>query len=132
MQTLTLKPIDKIEGEVNLPGSKSLSNRALLLASLAEGTTHISNLLDSDDTRHMLKALRQLRIEYTLSEDKTECTIVGNGGAIDAFGMESLFLGNAGTAMRPLCAVLSAGKGAYILTGEPRMKERPIGDLVDA
>ncbi|SFV62937.1 5-Enolpyruvylshikimate-3-phosphate synthase [hydrothermal vent metagenome] len=132
MEQLRLETIHKVEGEVNLPGSKSLSNRALLLASLAKGTTHISNLLDSDDTRHMLKALRQMRIKYTLSEDKTECTIVGNAGAIETFGFESLFLGNAGTAMRPLCAVLSAGQGAYLLTGEPRMKERPIGHLVDA
>lgn len=132
MESLTLKAISKIEGEINLPGSKSLSNRALLLASLAKGTTHISNLLDSDDTRHMLKALRQLGIKYTLSEDKTECTVIGNGGAIETYGFESLFLGNAGTAMRPLCASLSAGKGVYLLTGEPRMKERPIGHLVDA
>jgi 3-phosphoshikimate 1-carboxyvinyltransferase len=132
METLTLKAIAKVEGEINLPGSKSLSNRALLLASLAEGTTHISNLLDSDDTRYMLHALRQLGIKYTLSQDKTECTIVGNAGAIETFGFESLFLGNAGTAMRPLCASLSVGKGVYLLTGEPRMKERPIGHLVDA
>lgn len=132
MERLTLKAIEKIEGEINLPGSKSLSNRALLLAALAEGTTHISNLLASDDTRHMLKALKQLGIRYSLSEDKTECTIIGNGGPIDSYGFESLFLGNAGTAMRPLCATLSAGQGAYLLTGEPRMKERPIGHLVDA
>jgi len=132
MEQLRLETIAKIEGEIVLPGSKSLSNRALLLASVAEGTTHISNLLESDDTKHMLHALRQLRIKYTLSEDKTECTIVGNGAAIDSFGFESLFLGNAGTAMRPLCAMLAVGKGVYALTGEPRMKERPIAPLVDA
>ena len=73
MNTLTLNPIVKINGEVNLPGSKSLSNRALLLAALAEGTTKITNLLESDDTRHMLNALKQLGIAYTLSDDKTEC-----------------------------------------------------------
>ena len=132
MNSLTLKPIHKIEGEINLPGSKSLSNRALLLASLAEGTTTITNLLESDDTRHMLNALKQLGIEYTLSEDKTECTIVGNGGSISSDKKQELFLGNAGTAMRPLCAALCLGKGEYILTGEPRMKERPIEHLVDA
>jgi len=132
MNTLTLKPIKKIDGEINLPGSKSLSNRALLLAALAEGTTTITNLLESDDTRHMLNALRQLGIIYTLSEDKTECTIVGNTGVISRDGAEALFLGNAGTAMRPLCAALCLGKGTYTLTGEPRMKERPIGHLVDA
>lgn len=132
MNTLTLKPISKIEGEINLPGSKSLSNRALLLAALASGTTTITNLLESDDTRHMLNALKQLGIEYTLSSGKTECTIIGNGGAISCDEPQELFLGNAGTAMRPLCAALCLGKGSYILTGEPRMKERPIGHLVDA
>ncbi len=132
MNTLTLEPITKIDGEINLPGSKSLSNRALLLAALAEGTTKITNLLESDDTRHMLNALKQLDIDYTLSEDKTECTIVGNAGPISSEISHELFLGNAGTAMRPLCAALCLGKGTYVLTGEARMKERPIGHLVDA
>ena len=132
MNTLTLKPIAKIEGEITLPGSKSLSNRALLLAALAEGTTKIINLLESDDTRHMLNALKQLGIKYRLSEDKKECVIVGNAGAIHSDTVEELFLGNAGTAMRPLCAALCLGTGSYVLTGEPRMKERPIGHLVDA
>ena len=132
MNTLTLQPIEKIDGEINLPGSKSLSNRVLLLAALAEGTTTITNLLESDDTRHMLNALKQLGIEYTLSEDKTECSVVGNAGAIFCDAPQELFLGNAGTAMRPLCAALCLGKGNYTLTGEARMKERPIGHLVDA
>jgi len=132
MNTLTLKPITKIDGEINLPGSKSLSNRALLLAALAQGTTKITNLLESNDTRHMLNALKQLGIKYTLSEDKTRCTIEGNGGPISSEKVQELFLGNAGTAMRPLCAALCLGEGSYILTGEPRMKERPIGHLVDA
>ena len=132
MNTLTLKPISKIDGEINLPGSKSLSNRALLLAALAEGTTKITNLLESDDTRHMLNALKQLGINYTLSEDKKECSIVGNAGALHCDTAQELFLGNAGTAMRPLCAALCLGEGSYLLTGEPRMKERPIGHLVDA
>ncbi len=132
MNTLTLKPIHKIEGEINLPGSKSLSNRALLLASLAVGTSKISNLLESDDTRHMLNALKELGVKYTLSEDKTECTIMGNAGAISSVEPKELFLGNAGTAMRPLCAALCLGEGTFTLTGEPRMKERPIGHLVDA
>jgi len=132
MHTLTLKPISKINGEVNLPGSKSLSNRALLLAALAKGTTKITNLLESDDTRYMLNALKQLGIEYTLSDDRTECIVVGNAGPINTESFEELFLGNAGTAMRPLCAALCLGEGSYLLTGEPRMKERPIGHLVDA
>ena len=121
MNTLTLKAIDTIEGEIHLPGSKSLSNRALLVAALAKGTTKITNLLQSDDTRHMLNALKQLGINYTLSEDKTECIITGNGGAIHATQAQELFLGNAGTAMRPLCAALCLGTGTYVLTGEPRM-----------
>lgn len=132
MNTLTLKPISKIEGEIHLPGSKSLSNRALLVAALAVGTTKITNLLESDDTRHMLSALKQLGIKYTLSQNKTECTITGNAGAIHSADLQELFLGNAGTAMRPLCAALCLGTGSYFLTGEPRMKERPIGHLVDA
>jgi 3-phosphoshikimate 1-carboxyvinyltransferase len=132
MKQLKLEPIQKIEGQITLPGSKSLSNRALLLASLATGESYITNLLESDDTRHMLNALLQLGIAYRISQDRTEIVIMGNGGAIESFGSKMLFLGNAGTAMRPLCATLCAGKGAYTLTGEPRMKERPIGHLVDA
>ena len=132
MNSLTLKPIAKIEGEVNLPGSKSLSNRALLIAALAEGTTKITNLLDSDDTRHMLNALQKLGVDYTLSEDRTECIVTGNGGPFETDQPLELFLGNAGTAMRPLTAALTLGRGEYLLTGEPRMKERPIGHLVDA
>jgi 3-phosphoshikimate 1-carboxyvinyltransferase len=132
MNQLTLKPIKKIDGIVTLPGSKSLSNRALLLAALAEGRTKITNLLESDDTRHMLNALHSLGIEYELSEDKKECLIVGNAGPIETQEPIEIFLGNAGTAMRPLCAALCLGKGEYVLTGEPRMKERPIGHLVDA
>jgi len=132
MTQLKLKPIAKIDGELTLPGSKSLSNRALLLASLAQGTSKITNLLQSDDTRHMLNAMKSLGIKYTLSKDKTECTVTGNGGAISQLDSMELFLGNAGTAMRPLCASLCLGQGAFILTGEPRMKERPIGHLVDA
>jgi 3-phosphoshikimate 1-carboxyvinyltransferase len=132
MNSITLKPIVKVDGEVNLPGSKSLSNRALLLAALAEGTSKITNLLESDDTRHMLNALKLLGVGYQLSEDKTECTVKGIGGVFHHDEEIELFLGNAGTAMRPLCAALCLGKGKYRLTGEPRMEERPIGHLVDA
>ncbi|MDA0147178.1 3-phosphoshikimate 1-carboxyvinyltransferase [Vibrio sp. LaRot3] len=132
MESLTLQPINKVDGEVNLPGSKSVSNRALLLAALAKGTTRLTNLLDSDDIRHMLNALTQLGVSYKLSADKTECEVQGLGGAFDSAKSLELFLGNAGTAMRPLAAALCLGKGEYVLTGEPRMKERPIGHLVDA
>ena len=132
MEQLTLNPINKINGEVFLPGSKSLSNRALLIAALANGTTKITNLLVSDDINHMLNALKILGIKYTLSDCGTECTVVGNNGFFNTEEPLELFLGNAGTAMRPLCAALAASEGEYILTGEARMKERPIGHLVDA
>ena len=81
MKAITLEPISRIEGEINLPGSKSLSNRALLLAALAKGTTRVTNLLDSDDIRHMLNALKALGVNYQLSEDKTCCEVEGLGGA---------------------------------------------------
>ncbi|WGE51585.1 3-phosphoshikimate 1-carboxyvinyltransferase [Actinobacillus equuli subsp. haemolyticus] len=135
MEKITLAPISRVEGEINLPGSKSLSNRALLLAALAKGTTKVTNLLDSDDIRHMLNALRALGVNYSLSEDKTICTVEGIGGAFNWQNGLSLFLGNAGTAMRPLTAALclkGATEAEVILTGEPRMKERPIKHLVDA
>ncbi len=132
MEQLTLNPISKINGDVFLPGSKSLSNRALLLASLAEGVTKITNLLVSDDINHMLNALKSLGVEYTLSDCGTECTVIGNNGFFNTNEPLELFLGNAGTAMRPLCAALAASEGQYTLTGEPRMKERPIGHLGDA
>ena len=135
MKAITLEPISRIEGEINLPGSKSLSNRALLLAALAKGTTTVTNLLDSDDIRHMLNALKALGVNYQLSEDKTCCEVEGLGGAFQIENGLSLFLGNAGTAMRPLTAALCLKgntEGEVILTGEPRMKERPIKHLVDA
>jgi len=132
MEQLTLDPIAKVSGEVNVPGSKSLSNRALLLAALAEGETELTNLLDSEDIEHMLNALTKLGINYRLSEDKTQCVVQGNGGAFNVAEPLKLFLGNAGTAMRPLCAALAASNVDTVLTGEPRMEERPIGDLVDA
>ncbi len=135
MEKLTLSPISRIDGEINLPGSKSLSNRALLLAALAKGTTQVTNLLDSDDIRYMLNALKALGVNYQLSDDKTVCVVEGIGGAFQWQNGLSLFLGNAGTAMRPLAAALCLKgdtESEVILTGEPRMKERPIKHLVDA
>ncbi|KML68037.1 3-phosphoshikimate 1-carboxyvinyltransferase [Pectobacterium peruviense] len=131
-ESLTLHPIKLINGTLNLPGSKSVSNRALLLAALSEGKTRLTNLLDSDDVRHMLTALTALGVEYHLSSDRTVCEIIGLGGAFTASQPLELFLGNAGTAMRPLAAALCLTVGDIVLTGEPRMKERPIGHLVDA
>ncbi|WP_047678934.1 MULTISPECIES: 3-phosphoshikimate 1-carboxyvinyltransferase [Xenorhabdus] len=132
MQSLTLQPISCINGTINLPGSKSVSNRALLLAAFAKGTTYLTNLLDSDDIYHMLNALTELGISYRLSDDRTACEVDGIGGIITGKNGLELFLGNAGTAMRPLAAALCLGHNDVILTGEPRMKERPIGHLVDA
>ncbi len=131
-EQLTLTPINAVAGTVNLPGSKSLSNRALLLAALAKGTTRLINLLDSDDIVFMLGALKQLGVNYQLSEDKTECIVEGNDGVFNAAESLELFLGNAGTAMRPLCAALAISSGEFVVTGEPRMKERPIKHLVDS
>ncbi|CAE1144587.1 3-phosphoshikimate 1-carboxyvinyltransferase [Serratia rhizosphaerae] len=132
VDSLTLQPVALVNGTVNLPGSKSVSNRALLLAAVAQGTTRLTNLLDSDDVRHMLNALQALGVSYQLSADRTECTVTGVAGPLQAAQPLELFLGNAGTAMRPLAAALCLAAGDVVLTGEPRMKERPIGHLVDA
>lgn len=132
MKQLKLDHIARVNGEINIPGSKSISNRALLLAALANGKTKLTNLLDSDDIRYMLQALKQLGVSYTLSENNTVCEISGLGTCFSSSEKQELFLGNAGTAMRPLCAALTLGKGEFVLTGEPRMEERPIKDLVDA
>ena len=130
-ESLTLVPKSHFSGTIHLPGSKSLSNRALLLAALAQGTTTLTNLLRSDDTTHMLNALRTLGVGVELSATGTECVVHGVGGTFPVQKAQ-LFLGNAGTAMRPLCAALCLGQGEYILEGEPRRMERPIADLVDA
>ena len=118
-----------VSGTVRLPGSKSISNRVLLLAALCEGQTTVRDLLDSDDTRVMLQALRQLGCGVVV--DGTTAVIDGLGGRARQPRAE-LFLGNAGTAMRPLTAALAVLGGDYALSGIPRMHERPIGDLVDA
>ena len=116
-------------GTVTLPGSKSISNRVLLLAAMAQGSTTIHDLLDSDDTRVMLVALRQLGCN--VQERGSTVVIQGVGGQLNAPATK-LFMGNAGTAMRPLTAALAVLGGEFELSGVPRMHERPIGDLVDA
>ncbi len=115
-------------GLVNLPGSKSISNRVLLLSALAAGSTHIDGLLQSDDTTVMLTALRILGVDIT-THGANSVTVKG----VSTFPVEraDLFMGNAGTAIRPLTAVLAMMGGHYTLSGVPRMHERPIGDLVD-
>lgn len=132
MSSLFLAPIKNVHGEVTIPGSKSLSNRALLLAALAHGKSRLTNLLDSDDIRHMLKALEALGVTYKLNQSKTECDITGIGGRFANQSAQEIFLGNAGTAMRPLCAALAFSDVNVTLSGEPRMHERPIGDLTES
>ncbi|URJ29082.1 3-phosphoshikimate 1-carboxyvinyltransferase [Blochmannia endosymbiont of Camponotus modoc] len=131
---IKLAPIKKIQGTIHLPGSKSISNRALLLAAQATGTTQLTNLLDSDDVRCMLDALRNLGVSYCLSNNRKTCEINGVGGPIQSKNNNQLilYLGNAGTVMRPLIAALSVEIQNIVLTGHPRMKDRPIAHLVDA
>lgn len=126
---LTVAPIRAARGEVRLPGSKSLSNRALLLAALAQGDTELFGLLDADDTRVMLAALRELGVDVERAGQSTR--IHGAGGNWPRRRAD-LHLGNAGTAMRSLAAALAFAGGDYRLDGVARMRERPIGDLVDA
>jgi len=126
---LDIPPLDAAAGTVRLPGSKSISNRVLLLAALASGTTTVHDLLDSDDTRVMLDALAALGCSVERAGDTLR--IEGLGGRLKT-PSASLFLGNAGTAMRPLTAALALLGGEFELRGVPRMHERPIGDLVDA
>ena len=126
---LDVPALRAVSGTVRLPGSKSISNRVLLLAALCDGQTTVRDLLDSDDTRVMLQALRQLGCGVAV--DGTTAVIDGLGGRARQPRAE-LFLGNAGTAMRPLTAALAVLGGDYRLSGIARMHERPIGDLVDA
>ena len=129
MEFLDLPPLVSARGTVRLPGSKSISNRVLLLAALAEGTTEVRDLLQSDDTARMLEALQALgvKVESLAGEAYRVHGCAGNFPVREA----DLFLGNAGTAFRPLTAALALAGGSYKLSGVARMHERPIGDLVD-
>lgn len=132
---MDIRKIDPIphplNASVRVPGSKSLTNRALLIAALADGKTTLQNALFSDDSRYFANALRTLGFRVEEDEEKKEMSVWGLGGKIPARSAE-LFIGNAGTAARFLTAFLNLGNGEYILDGEPRMRERPIGDLVNA
>jgi 3-phosphoshikimate 1-carboxyvinyltransferase len=128
---LDLAPIARVAGTIALPGSKSISNRTLLLAALAEGATDIVGLLDSDDTDRMREALRTLGVKMEAAGVPGGYRVHGCAGTLPAKTAE-LYLGNAGTAFRPLTAVLALAGGAYRLSGVARMHERPIGDLVEA
>ncbi len=131
MEFLDLPPMLGAAGSVRLPGSKSISNRVLLLAALAEGETEIRDLLSSDDVERMLEALRLLGVNWQRDGDSLGYRVRGAGGPFPEKRAD-LFLGNAGTAFRPLTAALALSAGEYRLSGVPRMHERPIGDLVDA
>ena len=120
-----------LDARVRPPGSKSITNRALVCAALAEGESTLSGVLDSDDTRVMIAALRQLGIGIEASDEGRTLRVAGCGGVIPAKSAE-LFVGNSGTTMRFLTAMLTLGRGEYRLDGIARMRERPIGDLVDA
>lgn len=130
MDHLDLPPIRGVTGTVRLPGSKSISNRVLLLAALAHGDTRVRDLLDSDDTGHMLTALGALGVSCVPVQGR-DYQVTGAGGTFPVKSAD-LFLGNAGTAVRPLTAVLAFSGGHYRVSGVPRMHERPIRDLVDA
>lgn len=129
MDTLNLAPIRRVAGSVRLPGSKSISNRVLLLSALADGETRVGGLLDADDTKVMLDAL--LRLGVSCRREGDALWVSGAGGELPVRRAD-LWLGNAGTAFRPLTAVLALSGGEYRLSGVPRMLERPVGDLVDA
>ena len=129
---LQIKPISRpLNATVRVPGSKSLTNRALLIAALANGSTRLTNALFSDDSKYFAKALQTLGFDIQLDETNHEMTVTVRGGKIPASKAE-LFIGNAGTAARFLSAFLTLGNGEYILDGDSRMRERPIGDLVEA
>ena len=120
-----------LNATVRVPGSKSLTNRTLLIAALADGTTTLTNALFSDDSRYFANALKALGFDLSLDPDRSEITVTGLGGRIPTQKAD-LFIGNAGTAARFLSAFLTLGNGEYILDGDARMRERPIGDLVEA
>jgi 3-phosphoshikimate 1-carboxyvinyltransferase len=128
---LDLQPAIHAQGTVRLPGSKSISNRTLLLAALAQGTTRIFDLLASDDTHVMLMALQKLGVKWEQVGATQEYILHGTDGVLPVHQAD-LFMGNAGTAIRPLTAALAVIGGDYTLHGVSRMHERPIGDLVDA
>ena len=129
IESLDIPPLTGAHGTVHLPGSKSISNRVLLLAALSRGKTVVHDLLASDDTAVMLAALRQMGCSV---EQAGQTAVIGGLGGKLLNRQGKLFMGNAGTAMRPLTAALALLGGDYELSGVPRMHERPIGDLVDA
>jgi 3-phosphoshikimate 1-carboxyvinyltransferase len=129
--TLEIRPGGPLRGTIRPPGSKSITNRALVCAALAEGQSLLDGVLDSDDTRAMIEALPRLGIPVEHDRANATVQVVGCGGRLPATKAD-LFVGNSGTTIRFLTAMLSLGQGTYRLDGTPRMRERPIGDLLDA
>jgi 3-phosphoshikimate 1-carboxyvinyltransferase len=128
---IAITPCGPIHGSIRPPGSKSITNRALVCAALAEGTSTLTGALDSEDTRVMIESLRQLGIRITSFDDGRRLEVDGCGGKIPA-SQADLFVGNSGTTIRFLTAMVTLGHGTYRLAGIPRMHQRPIGDLAEA
>lgn len=132
LSRLPVEPVTHpLQAEVSVPGSKSLTNRALLVAALAQGWTRLSNALFSDDSLYFAQALQVLGFDVQLDPDRCGVAVCGLGGQVPSAHAE-LFVGNAGTATRFLSAFLTLGRGEYVLDGDQRMRERPIGDLIEA
>lgn len=128
---IEIQPCGPVTGSIRPPGSKSITNRALVCAALADGRSRLTGALNSDDTQVMLESLRRLGFELNVSPDATEIELEGIGGAIPNENAD-LFIGNSGTTVRFLTAMVALGQGRYRLSGVPRMHERPIQDLLDA
>src|SRR3954447_13024609 len=130
--SLQITPIaGPIQGQIRPPGSKSITNRALVCAALAEGTSTLTGALDSEDTRVMIESLGRLGINVESRDDGATLIVHGCAGQMPA-DQADLFVGNSGTTMRFLTAMCALGHGSYRLDGIPRMRERPIGDLLEA
>lgn len=132
MESISIEPFSHtLYGTVDIPGSKSLTNRAMLIAALADGSTRLTNALFSDDSRYFAEALKTLGFDLEHNQIAREIRLTGQSGRIPS-ASATLFIGNAGTAARFLSAFLTLGNGEYILDGDSRMRERPIGDLISA
>ncbi len=131
MNKINIQPINKIDSDFYIPGSKSITNRALIISALSDGKTVLKNALFSDDTIYMQSALKSLGFKIMSNESQNEITILGTKGHFSLSNNE-IFIGNAGTAMRFLTSFLTLGSGNVIITGNERMQERPIKDLVDS
>ncbi|MCY2993718.1 MAG: 3-phosphoshikimate 1-carboxyvinyltransferase, partial [Planctomycetota bacterium] len=129
-EQLEIRPRGPIVASVRPPGSKSITNRALVCAALAEGRSVLSGALDSEDTRVMTAALQQLGLQVDVEPDRCQVAVCGCGVQLPAAAAE-LFLANSGTSIRFLTALATLGHGRYRLDGVPRMRQRPIGDLLD-